>query len=197
MEHRGIRSPKLYTARSAYFGGRASLVVWFLVRFEQIYSCLLPGEIVRECVEQIRAGVVIPQDLITIAQLIVDEYQDLNPMDLEFVAAIINGGSDFCGRSRRSKHLFFQVRVATWHSNLSHRSPELRRSYAPILLSLLDISTSRRASGNHWPSIIKPNSEKHRFALCRVCAADSWLCLDGVFKMVRRRLGLLPIPVGH
>lgn len=65
----------------------------FLTRFEQIYSCILPGEIVRECVEQIRAGVVVPQDLVTIDQLIVDEYQDLNPMDLEFVAAIIQGGA--------------------------------------------------------------------------------------------------------
>jgi DNA helicase II / ATP-dependent DNA helicase PcrA len=65
----------------------------FLTRFEQIYSCILVGEIVRECVEQIRAGVVVPQNLVTIDQLIVDEYQDLNPMDLEFVAAIIEGGA--------------------------------------------------------------------------------------------------------
>jgi DNA helicase II / ATP-dependent DNA helicase PcrA len=65
----------------------------FLVRFEQVYSCILPGEIVRECVEQIRAGLVVPQELITIEQLIVDEYQDLNPMDLEFVAALIKGGA--------------------------------------------------------------------------------------------------------
>lgn len=65
----------------------------FLTRFEQVYSCILVGEIVRECVEQIRAGVVIPQNLVTINQLIVDEYQDLNPMDLEFVAAIVTGGA--------------------------------------------------------------------------------------------------------
>jgi len=65
----------------------------FLTRFEQIYSCILVGEIVRECVEQIRAGVVIPQNLVTIDHLIVDEYQDLNPMDLEFVAAIVEGGA--------------------------------------------------------------------------------------------------------
>jgi superfamily I DNA/RNA helicase len=65
----------------------------FLTRFEQVYSCILVGEIIRECVEKIRAGVVVPQNLVTIDQLIVDEYQDLNPMDLEFVAAIINGGA--------------------------------------------------------------------------------------------------------
>jgi DNA helicase-2/ATP-dependent DNA helicase PcrA len=65
----------------------------FLVRFEQVYSCILPGEIVRECVEQIRAGVVIPRELIVIDHLIVDEYQDLNPIDLEYIAALTGGGA--------------------------------------------------------------------------------------------------------
>ena len=61
----------------------------FLTRFEQVYSCILPGEIVRECVDQIRAGVVVPSQLIPIDQLIVDEYQDLNPIDLEFIDSLI------------------------------------------------------------------------------------------------------------
>jgi ATP-dependent DNA helicase UvrD/PcrA len=65
----------------------------FLTRFEQVYSCMLVGEIVRECVEQIRAGVVVPLDLVPIDHLIVDEYQDLNPMDLEFVGSITRGGA--------------------------------------------------------------------------------------------------------
>jgi superfamily I DNA/RNA helicase len=65
----------------------------FLTRFEQVYSCILPGEIVRECVDQIRAGVIIPTDLVSIDQLIVDEYQDLNPIDLEFIDSIISSGT--------------------------------------------------------------------------------------------------------
>jgi ATP-dependent DNA helicase UvrD/PcrA len=65
----------------------------FLTRFEQVYSCILPGEIVRECVEQIRAGIVVPLELVPINHLIVDEYQDLNPMDLEFVGSITDGGA--------------------------------------------------------------------------------------------------------
>jgi superfamily I DNA/RNA helicase len=36
---------------------------------------------------------VVCQNLVTIDRLIVDEYQDLNPLDLEFVDAIIEGGA--------------------------------------------------------------------------------------------------------
>jgi DNA helicase II / ATP-dependent DNA helicase PcrA len=65
----------------------------FRPSFEQVYSCILPGEIVRECVIQIRAGLVDPTKLIKIEHLIVDEYQDLNPIDLEFISSIIAGGA--------------------------------------------------------------------------------------------------------
>jgi superfamily I DNA/RNA helicase len=51
----------------------------------QTYSCVLPGEIVRQCVAQMRAGVLDPVTLLGIRHLIVDEFQDLNPLDLEFV----------------------------------------------------------------------------------------------------------------
>lgn len=65
----------------------------FSNRFGQIYSCILPGAIVRECVEQIEAGLVAPLQLVPIQHLIVDEYQDLNPMDLKFVHAIASAGA--------------------------------------------------------------------------------------------------------
>jgi len=58
----------------------------------QVYSCVLPGEIVRQCVEQMRAGIFDPVGTMGITHLIVDEYQDLNPTDLEFVDLIINQG---------------------------------------------------------------------------------------------------------
>ncbi|HIE47440.1 TPA: ATP-dependent helicase [Candidatus Bipolaricaulota bacterium] len=51
----------------------------------QTYSCVLPGEIVRRCVQHMRAGTLDPVTLLNLRHLIVDEYQDLNPMDLEFV----------------------------------------------------------------------------------------------------------------
>jgi len=51
----------------------------------QTYSCVLPGEIVRKCVERMEAGTLDPTELLAVDQLIVDEFQDLNPMDLAFV----------------------------------------------------------------------------------------------------------------
>lgn len=67
----------------------------------QTYSCVLPGEIVRQCVGHMRAGTLDPVALLNLRQLIVDEYQDLNPVDLEFVdltvargAVLFVGGDD-------------------------------------------------------------------------------------------------------
>jgi DNA helicase-2/ATP-dependent DNA helicase PcrA len=58
----------------------------------QTYSCVLPGEIVRKCVESIDAGNLDPVDLLDMDKLIVDEFQDLNPCDLEFVDRLIQRG---------------------------------------------------------------------------------------------------------
>lgn len=63
----------------------------FHVSRTQIYACVLPGEIVRQCVENMKAGLFDPITTLGISYLIVDEYQDLNPIDLEFVDLIING----------------------------------------------------------------------------------------------------------
>jgi DNA helicase-2/ATP-dependent DNA helicase PcrA len=64
----------------------------FHVSRGQIYSCVLPGEIVRQCVEQMKAGLFDPIAILGINYLIVDEYQDLNPTDLEFIDLMINQG---------------------------------------------------------------------------------------------------------
>lgn len=58
----------------------------------QTYSCVLPGEVVRQCIVQISGGMLDPASLLGIGHLIVDEYQDLNPCDIEFVDAIIARG---------------------------------------------------------------------------------------------------------
>ena len=58
----------------------------------QLYSYVLPGEIVRLCVDHINAGSLDPTSLLRIRQLIVDEYQDLNPVDLEFVDSLVSSG---------------------------------------------------------------------------------------------------------
>ncbi len=58
----------------------------------QLYSCVLPGEIIRQCVQEINAGTIDPVPLLNIQHLIVDEFQDLNPMDLDLIRSLIQRG---------------------------------------------------------------------------------------------------------
>ncbi|MBU1565139.1 MAG: ATP-dependent helicase [Proteobacteria bacterium] len=58
----------------------------------QLYSCILPGEAVRQCVVNIKAGILNPKNLVGIEHLIVDEYQDLNNCDVELIDIIASTG---------------------------------------------------------------------------------------------------------
>ena len=58
----------------------------------QAYACVLPGEIVRAAVVRTVAGTLDPQEFLTAQHLIVDEFQDLNPADLEFVDHLTRSG---------------------------------------------------------------------------------------------------------
>ena len=58
----------------------------------QMYSSVLPGEIVRQCVTGIVAGTLDPVAQLHMEHLIVDEFQDLNPIDLQFVDAVLHRG---------------------------------------------------------------------------------------------------------
>lgn len=58
----------------------------------QLYSCVLPGEMVRKCRDSINAGNIDPVEELSIAHLIVDEYQDLNPCDQEFIDTLTSRG---------------------------------------------------------------------------------------------------------
>lgn len=58
----------------------------------QLYSCVLPGELVRNCFEQMETGLLNIPDILGISHLIVDEYQDLNPVDIHFIDYLINQG---------------------------------------------------------------------------------------------------------
>jgi DNA helicase-2/ATP-dependent DNA helicase PcrA len=58
----------------------------------QTYACVLPGEIVQRCVEHIQAGLLSPASVLGMEYLVVDEYQDLNPMDLAFVDTLAAEG---------------------------------------------------------------------------------------------------------
>ncbi len=58
----------------------------------QLYAAVLPGEIVRKCVEDTARGIMNPAQLMGITHMIVDEYQDLNPVDQRFVNDLIGAG---------------------------------------------------------------------------------------------------------
>lgn len=59
----------------------------------QLYSCVLPGEVVARCVERMETGTLDPVELLKVEHLIVDEFQDLNPMDLRFVHGMASRGA--------------------------------------------------------------------------------------------------------
>ena len=59
----------------------------------QLYSCGLPGELVQRCVAAVDAGTLDLSELLGISDLVVDEFQDLNPMDLRFIYGLEAGGT--------------------------------------------------------------------------------------------------------
>ena len=59
----------------------------------QTYACVLPGEIVRLCVDRMDTGLLDAVALLGIRHLIVDEFQDLNPYDLRFVRHLATQGA--------------------------------------------------------------------------------------------------------
>ena len=61
---------------------------------KSLYSCLLPGEVVRSCVIEIMQGSITSSHLPDLKHLIVDEYQDLNNCDQQFVEHIATFGAD-------------------------------------------------------------------------------------------------------
>ncbi len=58
-----------------------------------LYSCVLPGELVFRCVDAIRLGQIQQAQLPNIEHLIVDEFQDLNACDQEFVSQLAANGA--------------------------------------------------------------------------------------------------------
>lgn len=58
-----------------------------------LYSCVLPGEVIYKCVDAIQQGALPSSQLPTIDHLIVDEFQDLNACDQEFVRLLSSNGA--------------------------------------------------------------------------------------------------------
>ncbi len=58
-----------------------------------LYSCVLPGEVVFRCVQALQLGALQPAQLPAIDHLIVDEFQDLNACDQSFVQLLAGSGA--------------------------------------------------------------------------------------------------------
>jgi DNA helicase-2/ATP-dependent DNA helicase PcrA len=58
-----------------------------------LYCCVLPGEVVYECVSRLQQAAIQPNQLPPIEHLIVDEYQDLNACDQEFIRRLASNGA--------------------------------------------------------------------------------------------------------
>lgn len=90
----GVPNPPNYVApTSPITAAEASAFDAFVRRRRQVYACVLPGEIVREAVTNIATGVLDPVSLLSMAHLIVDEFQDLNPIDIQFINDLIARGA--------------------------------------------------------------------------------------------------------
>ncbi len=59
----------------------------------QLYACVLPGELIRTCMERVNAGTMDVRDVLGIEHFIADEFQDLNPLDQELIAHISRAGA--------------------------------------------------------------------------------------------------------
>jgi len=56
------------------------------------YACVLPGEVIRTCVDAINGGHIDPVEVLGVEHIIIDEVQDLNPCDFQFIDILIQKG---------------------------------------------------------------------------------------------------------
>lgn len=105
----GVPNPPHYVPpTSPITAAEATAFDAFVRRRRQLFACVLPGEIVREAVTHTAAGLLDPVSLLNITHLIVDEFQDLNPVDIQFVDDVIAGGAIafVCGDDDQSIYSF-------------------------------------------------------------------------------------------
>jgi UvrD/REP helicase N-terminal domain len=105
----GIQNPPTYAPpASPVTPVEAATFDAFVRRRRTLYACVLPGEIVREAVTNAAQGLLDPVVQLGIKHLIVDEFQDLNPVDVQFVHDLIGAGAlaFVCGDDDQSIYSF-------------------------------------------------------------------------------------------
>jgi DNA helicase-2/ATP-dependent DNA helicase PcrA len=129
----------------------------------QVYSCVVPGEIVRQCVRHMQAGTIDPVALLNIQHLIVDEFQDLNPMDLNFIYGIIDRGvpSFIAGDDDQSIYSFrfampsgIQQLPTRYPATSSHTLDECFRCM-PTIVSAANTLISAHSTSQRVPKTLK------------------------------------------
>lgn len=58
-----------------------------------LYCCVLPGEMIYECVHRLQQGAIQLDQLPPMDHLVVDEFQDLNACDQEFIQILVSNGA--------------------------------------------------------------------------------------------------------
>ncbi len=139
----GVPNPPNYLPpSSAITPAEARSFESFVQRRRQVYACVLPGEIVREAVTHTATGLLDPVSLLSVTHLIVDEFQDLNPVDIQFVDDLIAGGATafVCGDDDQSIYSFrhgspkgMQDFPATYVSCASHTLEDCFRCTPAVL----------------------------------------------------------------
>jgi DNA helicase-2/ATP-dependent DNA helicase PcrA len=80
-------------AQRAISSNEAQFFTSFHAARRHLYCCVLPGELIYRCVEAIQQGTINPAQMPSISHLVVDEYQDLNACDQEFIHLLTTTGA--------------------------------------------------------------------------------------------------------
>lgn len=110
------------------------------------YSCILPGEIVRRCVNNMRNGVLNPRELLEIDHFVVDEFQDLNACDQEFIHRIHDAGAHLwvAGDDDQSIYWFRHAEpsgIRNFHTDYAGCSPHTLSECFRCTPAILDAAT--------------------------------------------------------
>ncbi len=96
-----------------------------------LYCCVLPGEVIFQCVENFNLGSISPS-VLDIDHLIVDEYQDLNACDQEFVRWLCQNGAILFVAGDDDQSIYTSLRYAK-PSGIVHFEDQYPESATHIL----------------------------------------------------------------
>lgn len=66
----------------------------FYNQWTSLYCCVLAGEVISTCVDGVRNGTLNPVEILNVSHIIIDEVQDLNTCDFQFIESFVEGGAN-------------------------------------------------------------------------------------------------------